>query len=55
MEKQTSYRTVREVRIPWYYIVGAMLIITAVIIVLFSKPLDTTPLSQSAPAAVSGE
>jgi len=51
MQTQPPLRTVREVRIPWYYIVAAMLIVTAVIIVVFSKPLDTTPVPQSAATA----
>ena len=33
----------KEVHIPWYIIVGVMLVITAVIIVVFSGPLNTSP------------
>lgn len=41
-----------EIRLPWYVIVGGMIIITAIIMFTFSKPLDTTPPAESAaPAA----
>jgi len=34
---------VREVSIPWYYIVIGMLVIAVAIIVVFSGPLNTSP------------
>lgn len=41
-----------EIRLPWYVIVGGMIIITAIIMFTFAKPLDTTPPAPStAPAA----
>lgn len=40
-----------EIRLPWYVIVGGMIIITAIIMFTFAKPLDTTPPAQPAASA----
>jgi hypothetical protein len=32
-----------EVRLPWYVIVGGMLIVTAIIMAVCAGPLDTAP------------
>ena len=50
--KSTPQQNAAEVRIPWYWLVGAMLLVTALIIVLFAGPLNTSPnQSHQAPAA----
>ena len=40
MEQKTASG---KMEIPWYYIVIAMVIVTAFIIVFFSSPLETSP------------
>lgn len=37
----------QEIRLPWYVIVGGMIIVTVIIMFTFSKPLDTTPPQES--------
>ena len=46
------HHSAHEVHIPWYMILGTMLMLTAMIIFVCASPLDTTPLDlETVPAA----
>jgi|GEM_PF-4652265 len=52
MTQSAPVPPVAEIRLPWYVIVGGMILVTIIIMFTFSKPLDTTPPEQTAaPAA----
>lgn len=43
---QHPHHAPREIHLPWYMILGTMLMLTAMIIFVCASPLDTTPLAQ---------
>jgi len=46
------HHSAHEIHLPWYMILGTMLMLTAMIIFVCASPLDTTPLAQEpVPAA----
>ena len=51
MDTPIGKEPVKEIRIPWYYIVLGMLIVTIAIIFLFAGPLNTSP-DQPVPASL---